>query len=425
MSYRHIVVNSGQTEVIDLNYTSPQGWSYSFWFDNGTALVDTDGSGCVDIGVLPKNAYTYIVVKMTVPYSTPATVNDTASVTATGVTSGNADTVTDITVVKSAPVLGVEKELISANPTYQGDAVTYTITITNLGNTRLTDIPVDDAFETSSLNFSDAIPAADEYDETAGTIRWETLSGLEPSQSIVITVNFVATAGDDSVRQSANVIDAADEFGTLISAFDMNKELEVVGAYSLTVTAAPAEAVGGSFTATWVEHGVLKEGVFTTPKSVRCDQDTTATVSHPQTPINDGNVRYVFNTYVPSATVTMDSDKSITLNYLTEYALSFEQIGSSESVYIAVDGAQLPDSLPQSLWVLKDSTVMFNYPSVVAASDGTTRYVLTGVLGNTTDASVTVHAPTSVTGFYKTQYYMTVISLHDSPPPSQWVDRGG
>jgi hypothetical protein len=120
----------------------------------------------------------------------------------------------------------------------------------------------------------------------------------------------------------------------------------------------------------------------------------------------------------------MDSDRSVTLNYLTEYALSFEQIGSSEPVYITVDGAQVPDPLPQSLWVLKDSTIMFNYPSVVTDNDGTTRYVLTGVLGNTTDVSVTIHAPTSVTGFYKTQYYMTVISLHDSPTPSQWVDRG-
>ncbi len=427
MVYRHILVNSGQTEVIDLDYTSPNGWTYTFCSDNGTALTDTDGSGHVDIGVLPKNAYTYVVVKMTVPYSTPAGVNETALITARGVTSGNYDTVNDTTIVKSAPVLGVDKTLVSENPAYQGDTVTYTISITNLGNTKLATIPLDDAFETLSLDFSNADPAEDEHDETAGTIRWGNLTALEPGQTVVVTVNFVATAADSSVRQSANVIDAEDEFGNSISAIHINRELTIIGTHTLTVTVSPDEAIGGSFSATWTEHGIQKEGTFATAKSITCDQDTIAAVSSPQTPINNGNVRYVFNSYSPSSTVTMDSDKTVTINYQTEYTLTFEQIGSGEPVYITVNGAQLPSALPQSLWVTQGSTAVFSYPSIIAESAGTTRYVLTGVSGNTTDTSVVVNAPTSVKGSYKTQYYLAVITEPEAlgtPQYSGWYDSG-
>jgi len=425
VAYRHILVNSGQTEAIDLDYVSPNGWDYSFWFDNGTALTDTDGNGYKDIGVLPKDAYTYVVVRVTIAYSTAADINDTASITARGVTSGNHDTVNDITVVKSAPVLSVDKILTSENPSYQGDTVTYTISVTNLGNTKLTTIPLDDAYESLSLDFSDAYPFEDEHDETAGTIHWEDLGALEPGQSAVVTLNFVATADANTVRQSANAIDAEDEFGNLISAIYTNRELRIIGTHTLTVTASPNEAAGGSFSAAWTEHGVQREGTFTTLKSITCDQDTTAAISYPQSPINNGNVRYVFDSYSPSATVTMDSDKTVTINYQTEYLLTFEQIGSGEPVYITVNDAQLPDALPQSLWIEKGSTIVFSYPSIVADSAGTTRYVLTGVSGNTTDTSVAVDAPTSVVGSYKTQYYLTVTTepeALDTPQYSGWYD---
>jgi len=425
--YYYILVNNGQTEVIDLDYTSPWEWEYSFWLENGTALVDTDGSGNVDVGTLPKNAYVYVLVKVTVPHNTPAGTIVTAVVTATGVTSGSYDVASDTTNVKSAPVLSLDKKLVSENPIYEGDVVTYEIRIVNLGNTRLTGFLLDDAFETLSLDFSGSQPSESSYDEIAGTILWENLGALEPGQEITVTVNFVAAAGDDMVRQSANVIDAEDEFGNLISIISVNRELRIIGSNTLTVTASANQAVGGSFSTTWTEHGVQKEGVFATPQSMACDQGTTATVSSPESPLNNGNVRYVFDSYSPSGTVIMDYDKTVTINYLTEYALTFEQIGSGEPVYITVDGAQLSEALPQLFWVEESSTISFSYPPVITDDDGTTRYVLTGVSGSTTDASVTVNAPTVVTGFFKTQYHLTVATDPEglgAPQYSGWYDSG-
>jgi len=423
--FRHIIVNSGETEVIDLSYTSSRGWSYSFWFDDGTPLEDTNGNGYVDVGLLPKEEYVYILVKVTVPYGTAAGVNDTAVITARGATSGNFDTATDITIVKSAPILSVEKRLVSGNPSYVGDAVTYRMNITNLGNTRLTKIPLDDAYETPSLNFSSAIPTEDEHDETAGTIHWEDLTALEPRQSILVTVNFLATGADDVVRESANVIDAEDEFGNLISATYVNTELRIIGLYTLTVTASPTEALGGSFSVSWTERGVLKDGTFTTPRDFTCDQDTTAEVSDPESPITKDGVRYVFTHYSPSATVTMDSDKTVTLNYRTEYSLTFQQTGSQESVCITVNGTLLTEALPKSFWVYKGSNTTFSYPSPITDAAGTTRYVLTGVTGNTTNTSVIVNAPTIVTGAYKTQYHLTVSNGgHGTASGEGWYDSG-
>ena len=241
--YRHIIINSGQTEVIDLDYQSPMQWDYSFSFDNGTALEDTDNTGYVDVGKLPKNEFVYILVKLTVPHSKAADTNDQAVITATGVVSRNFDKVNDTTTIKSTPLLAIDKKLISENPAYQGDTITYRINITNLGNTKLTRIPLYDTYETSCLDFINAYPTEDVNDEIAGTIHWENLTALEPGQSITITVNYVATSGEDQVRQSANVIDAEDEFGNLISNTYINDELAIIGASTLTVTSSPTSTI--------------------------------------------------------------------------------------------------------------------------------------------------------------------------------------
>ncbi len=423
VAFPHELYNGGQTEVIDLSYNSMLGWTYTFCFANGTILKDTDNDGNVDVGEIAKNSYLKILVKTTVPYGTAANVTDEAVVTAMGVSTGNYDSANETTRVKSAPVLGVAKNLLSSNPRYFEDEVTYHIRITNLGNTRLTKIPLHDAYETLSLNFSSASPAEDSYNEVAGTVHWENLTALDPGQSAQVTVNFVATGADDTVRQSANVIDAEDEFGNLISATYMNTELKIIGLYSLTVTALPAEAMGGGFTVAWTERGVQNEGVFTTPTSIMCDQDTVAAVSHADIRIDAGDVRYIFAFCSPSDTVLMDSDKTIVLNYRTEYKLTFNQIGSLEPVYVVVNGTQLPQALPHSFWVAEGSIITFKYSSPLTDAVGTTRYVLVGVSGNTTASTVTVNAPTSITGLYKTQHYLTVDSPYSAPGGEGWYDK--
>lgn len=424
--YRHIIINSGQTEVIDLDYQSSMQWEYSFSFDNGTALEDTDNSGYVDVGILPKNEIVYILVKVTVPHGTAADTIDQTLINVKGVISRNFDSVYDTTTIKSAPLFTVDKKLVSENPTYQGDSVTYQINITNLGNTKLIRIPLFDTFETSCLDFMSAYPTEDLNDEIAGIIHWENLTTLEPGQSIVVTVNYVATSGDDRVRQSANVIDAEDEFGNLISNTYINEELKIIGASTLKVISSPTSTTGTSFCATWIKHGVSRNGTFTTETQIICDQNTIASISCLESSITEGDVRYVFTHYSPNATVFMDSEKTIILNYQTEYLVTFKQEGSYEPIYITVGGTQLPEAIPQSLWIPEDSVIIPGYPYTVTDSVGTSRYILIGMSDNIIDSSVRIEAPTEITGFYKTQYYLEVttdpVDL-DLPQGSGWYDK--
>ena len=72
-------------------------------------------------------------------------------------------------------------------------------------------------------------------------------------------------------------------------------------------------------------------------------------------------------------------------------------------------------------WFDSSSSHSFSYETPVAGGTGI-QYVLT----STSQASpITVTSSTTVTGSYTTQHHVTVISAHDSPTPSQWVDKGG
>ena len=445
ITYLHELYNGGQTEVIDMNYTSSQGWMYSFYFANGTALKDTDNSGYVDVGEIAKDEHANILVKMTVPYGTAAGIIDNAVITAKGVTSGNYDNANDTTTVKCAPAIGVTKKLISGNPTYVGETIIYRINVTNLGNTKLTKVPLDDTFETTCLNFSSADPVPDDYSKIAGTIHWENLTSLEPLQSAVVTVNFVAIAGDDIVRESANVIDAVDQFGNLISAVYVNTELKTIQLYTLTIMASPPEALGGTFEIAWTERGFVHNETFTTPTQITCDENTNATVSNPQDPIVNGKVRYVFNDYSPSQTVTIESDLTIVLNYWTQYLVTFNHTGLDDTAKGAVvtinNEPKIFADLPFSMWVDNGSTVTYSYEEYVLSGVDGKRFRLDKAEGPI--SPITVIGPVTVTGNYVIQYKVTftqtglsldatgtVVTVNSSEktfgalPFDIWVDTG-
>jgi PKD repeat protein len=82
--------------------------------------------------------------------------------------------------------------------------------------------------------------------------------------------------------------------------------------YQLTVTASPSGAIGGTFSVTYTQGGTPHTNEpHTTTWPGWTDAGTSATVSSPQSPYNG----YTFSSYNPSATVTMDSAKTVTLTY--------------------------------------------------------------------------------------------------------------
>jgi uncharacterized repeat protein (TIGR01451 family) len=94
--------------------------------------------------------------------------------------------------------------------------------------------------------------------------------------------------------------------------------------YQITVTAGPSGAIGGTFKVTYTKNGITYPNVQkTTPWTEWVGAGTTVTVSEPQDIINvSSGMRYKFDSYVPSASVTMTQAKTITLVYKTQYYLT-------------------------------------------------------------------------------------------------------
>src|SRR5271157_503494 len=154
------------------------------------------------------------------------------------------------------------------------------------------------------------------------------------------------------------------------------------------------------------------------------------------TPVTDGTTNYVFT--------NIQSAQTITFNWIAQYKMTFAQSGlssdASGTVITVFSDAKTFSELPNSTWVDSGTDVDFSYSSIVGVDAGK-QYVLTGVSGNTTASSVTVSNTVTVTGAYKTQYYVifstssvdsdfseTVMTIngtgYDRNGYSAWVDSG-
>jgi hypothetical protein len=139
----------------------------------------------------------------------------------------------------------------------------------------------------------------------------------------------------------------------------------------------------------------------------------------------------ITNPMVSPTTVLMDKGKTVTANYVTQYNVTFAQSGVGPDfagTVVEIDGVNYTvGTLPHSFWWDKDSGHAFAFKSPLEVAANTKRYVWTGTSGLSTlqNGSIAVTASGSVTGSYKTQYYLTVTSARDNPTPiSGYFDAG-
>jgi hypothetical protein len=131
-------------------------------------------------------------------------------------------------------------------------------------------------------------------------------------------------------------------------------------------------------------------------------------------------------------TVLMDKGKTVTANYAVQYAVIFDQTGVGSDfggTVVTVDSSgYTASSLPTApFWWDKNSihTFAFQSPLVVTANAKQYNWTSTTGLSTLKSGSITVTTFGSVVGNYRTQYYLTVNSLYDSPnPTSRWYDAG-
>ena len=124
--------------------------------------------------------------------------------------------------------------------------------------------------------------------------------------------------------------------------------------------------------------------------------------------------------------ITFRMDKPHSL--VAHFVLSTSQItitsNPTGSGFVKVDGT--PITTPQSFTWLIGSSHVLEAISPVSGGQGI-QYVWVSWSdgGAQTHTYITPSSSQTVTAIFKTQYYITVISDHGNPTPSQWVDAGG
>ena len=133
-------------------------------------------------------------------------------------------------------------------------------------------------------------------------------------------------------------------------------------------------------------------------------------------------------TTLTSNPITMNAPKTATANWQTQYNLTFIQSGvdSDFTGSVMTVNATSYNNAGFSTWANASDVYSFNYvSSSLVVNANSKQYLLTGVSGNTTALSVTASQPTTLTGAYKTQYYLTVTSTYATASPTTgWFDSG-
>ena len=139
----------------------------------------------------------------------------------------------------------------------------------------------------------------------------------------------------------------------------------------------------------------------------------------------------ITNPMVSPTTVLMDKAKTVTANYAVQYKVIFSQTGVGSDFtgpVVAMDEVDYTVAgLPVSFWWDNATVHTFVFKTPLVVGPNAKQYVWTGTTGLSTLQSdtLTVSGAGSVTGNYKTQYYLTVNSPYGSPnPTSGWFEAG-
>jgi len=191
--------------------------------------------------------------------------------------------------------------------------------------------------------------------------------------------------------------------------FQIEIEMSTIGTYDRsswvinflgvrTEPAGVASILGGG----WYIEGT--DVVLTAPEYVNVSSNTRYRFSYWDV---DGTSQ---GSGVNPITVSMNVNHTATAHYITEYSVLFTQTGLSSNAtgtVVTVNGnTKSLGDLPFTLWVDSGSSVTYSYNSPVSSTVSGKRFRLDSVTGPV--SPITVSAPATVAGNYKTQYYLKV-----------------
>lgn len=161
---------AGDSELVTLTETGVNTGIFVVGIPASTAAPNTFNNGTL---------HAVLGDVLTVNYVDPTDSTDTGSDTAT--------------IPNIAPAISVNKTLVmpADGQAVIGEALQYTVQVTNTGNTTLSTISLVDTFPTADLTFVNASVTPNSI-VPAGTLTWNNVGTLTPGQSTTITLNFTA-----------------------------------------------------------------------------------------------------------------------------------------------------------------------------------------------------------------------------------------
>jgi hypothetical protein len=364
---------TGTILTIDGNTYTFTTLSTSFWWDNGSSHTFSYLSPLV---VNASRKYTWV---STTGLSTLQ--NDTITITAPGSVIGN--------------YAAENSYQVTFNQTGLSPDFTGTVLTVDSSNYIVTDLPLSFWWDSgSSHTFSYLSPLI----VTANTKQyvWTSTSGLSSAQTGTLTVT-----GSGSVTGNYKT------------------------QYYLTLATSPL-GIASPSGAGWYDAGA------NATVSTQAFVDITPDLSRYRfngwtTP----DMSEIGNPLASPTTVLVDKAKTVTAEYVVQYKTSFNQSGVNSDftgTVTTIDGISYSVStLPASFWYDDATTHTFAFQSPLLATPNAKQYVWTATTGLSTlqTGTITVSSSGTVTGNYKTQYYLTVTSAYGTPSPtSGWFDSG-
>jgi len=227
VSYTVTITNDGDTTIDVLPLSDTYDTGFLEYQSSSIASDDNDDDGTINWSDLTTTEGDLapggsVSVDLTfVVESTGGTVNLTEVASATDVNSDIAPTVSDddASLTITNPNLELEKALVAGQDTIVpvGGTVAYDITVTNIGDTILTSVPLEETYDTGVLSFTGVEPGTPDPDDGTddGQIDWtdltDVLGDLGVGDSWTLTLNFTVVGPSDPTLNTVRIENAVDE----------------------------------------------------------------------------------------------------------------------------------------------------------------------------------------------------------------------
>ncbi len=213
--FHYTITNTGDVELVTTPSVDTYETNYLTYVSSVPASVDNVNDGTItwtDIGPVPVGASTTVVVNFTAASSSLSAPRTNAVSTSPTTPADRPDVPPASNVAPyriSSPGYTLAKTRIAPTnrPAAIGEAVVFTLTISNTGDVRLVTVPVEDRYETNYLQFISAVPAADNPSND-GVINWANVGPLEVGASTTIVARFNAVTTSDSLNRTNTVTTA-------------------------------------------------------------------------------------------------------------------------------------------------------------------------------------------------------------------------